>query len=100
MVAAYCGTGTGFDTTDGELITATGDKTNAKIAAVDFTSRSYDLFEMKIAGLTESHKQTSFYINAYIIEGGKVYYIDNDQTTDTAVAKSHNEIVAIVESKK
>lgn len=100
LVAAYCGTGTGFDTTDGELITATGDKTNAKIAAVDFTSRSYDLFEMKIAGLTESHKQTSFYINAYIIEGGKVYYIDNDQTTDTAVAKSHNEIVAIVESKK
>ena len=100
LVAAYCGTGAGFDTTDGELITATGEKTNAKIAAVDFTSRSYDLFEMKITGLTESHKQTSFYINAYIIEGGKVYYIDNDQTTDTAVAKSHNEIVAIVESKK
>lgn len=100
LVAAYCGTGAGFDTTDGELITATGDKTNAKIAAVDFTSRPYDLFEMKITGLTESHKQTSFYINAYIIEGGKVYYIDNDQTTDAAVAKSHNEIVAIVESKK
>lgn len=100
LVAAYCGTGAGFDTTDGELITATGDKTNAKIAAVDFTSRSYDLFEMKITGLSESHKQTGFYINAYIIEGGKVYYIDNDQTTDTAVAKSHNEIVAIVDSKK
>ncbi|MBR2444255.1 MAG: leucine-rich repeat domain-containing protein [Clostridia bacterium] len=100
LVAAYCGTGAGFDTTDGELITATGDKTNEKIAAVDFTSRSYDLFEMKITGLSESHKQTSFYINAYIIEGGKVYYIDNDQTTDTAVAKSHNEIVAIVESKE
>lgn len=96
LIAAYCGTGAdGFDTTSGNLINANGQTVNTKVAHVDFTERGYDLFEMKITGLSSSHLATSFYINGYIIANDTVYYIDDQKTTATAVSKTYNSVAGI-----
>ncbi|MBQ7906491.1 MAG: hypothetical protein IJ309_00795, partial [Clostridia bacterium] len=97
LVAAYCGTGTDFDTTNGALVNADGTGVNGKVAIVDFTDRAYDIFEMKIAGIGEDHKNTEFYICAYVIENNAVSYINNNTTATTATAVKYADVAAFVD---
>ena len=99
LVAAYCGTGTDFDTTSGVLVNADGTGVNNKIAIVDFTEREYDIFEMRISGIDDSTKDKEFYICAYVIENGAVSYIHNNTTADKAEATTYAAVAALDNTK-
>ena len=99
LVAAYCGTGTDFDTTSGVLVNADGTGVNNKIAIVDFTEREYDIFEMRISGIDDSTKDKEFYICAYVIENGAVSYIHNNTTADNAEATTYAAVAALDNTK-
>ena len=99
LVAAYCGTGTGFDTTSGVLVNADGTGVNNKIAIVDFTEREYDIFEMRISGIDDSTKDKEFYICAYVIENGAVSYIHNNTTADKATETTYAAVAALDNTK-
>ena len=99
LVAAYCGTGTDFDTTSGVLVNADGTGVNNKIAIVDFTEREYDIFEMRISGIDDSTKDMEFYICAYVIENGAVSYIHNNTTADKAEATTYTAVAALDKTK-
>ncbi|MBQ7906428.1 MAG: hypothetical protein IJ309_00480 [Clostridia bacterium] len=94
LVAAYNGSGSGFDNTSGQLVTSAGVAINNKVAIVDFTERGYDLFEMKIAGITSEHQNKEFYISAYVIENSNVHYIDDGRVNETAKAIKYADIKA------
>ncbi|MBQ7761680.1 MAG: leucine-rich repeat protein [Clostridia bacterium] len=78
-----------LNTDTGNLISADGTVANQKVAFVDMTDRSYDIFEMKINGLTD-YADTELYCCAYAIIGNNVAYLDNDKTLDNASATTLN----------
>ena len=41
-----------------------------------------------------------FFVNAFVINGSAVKYLDNNKTLDKAVANTHDQVVAIVDSSK
>lgn len=46
------------------------------VASVEFSGREYDVLEMKITGFeTEEHKNAQLALGAYVIENGKVTYL-------------------------
>ena len=46
------------------------------VASVEFSGREYDVLEMKITGFeTEEHKNAQLALGAYVIDGGKVHYL-------------------------
>ncbi len=47
------------------------------VVSVDFTNRSYDIMEMKIYGIGESHYETELYCCGYIIVDGAITYLDD-----------------------
>lgn len=58
--------------TDGDIFASN------KGVSVDFTNRGYDVFEMKVSGLTDDTKKaTALYVTAYIKIGDTVYYAEN-----------------------
>ncbi|MBE6674439.1 MAG: hypothetical protein E7596_04975 [Ruminococcaceae bacterium] len=60
------------------------DLTNKKIA---------DYLEIKIVGISEEYATTKLAFCAYIIDGGVVYYLDDNTTSTTIVGKSYEEII-------
>lgn len=99
LVAAYCGVGENFDTTNGVLVNADGTGVNNKVAIVDFTEREYDVFEMKIVGIGDTTMDTEFYFCAYVIENGTVNYIHNNTTADKAAATTYTAVAALDNTK-
>ncbi|MBQ7353214.1 MAG: leucine-rich repeat protein [Clostridia bacterium] len=78
-----------LNTDTGELILANGEAVNQKVAYVDFTNKSYNIFEMKINGLA-NYADTELYCCAYAIIDNKVVYFDNDKSLDNAKATTLN----------
>lgn len=78
-----------LNTDTGNLISTNGEPANQKVAYVDFTNRSYDIFEMKISGLA-NYADTKLYCCAYAIIDNKVVYFDNDKALDNANATTLN----------
>lgn len=83
---------------DGKVINADGTGINGYVAVSDYTNRGYDLLDMTIFGIAEAYQDTDFCFGAYIIADGEVYYINNAQSTEAAVAVSYNDVVAIVDA--
>ena len=98
MVAAYKGANdSGFDTTSGKIVNADCTGINTKVAIVDMTERDYDVFEIKISGVgAEDYKATTFFLCAYVVLDGTVYYIDNGTTGESAKGASYNDVEAFV----
>ena len=65
----------GDEKVDKDIINADG--TTAKgVASVDFSKRSYDIFAIRITGFeTDEHKDVKLALGAYVIENGKVTYL-------------------------
>ncbi|MBQ7907425.1 MAG: leucine-rich repeat domain-containing protein [Clostridia bacterium] len=80
------------------ILNTDGTSVNGYVAAVDFTDRPYDLFDMNLYGITENHKTTEFYFGAYVIANGVVYYIHNGTTNNEAQAITYNDVVVIVDA--
>ncbi len=59
------------------------------VVSVDFTNRSYDIMEMKIYGIGESHYATELYCCGYILVDGAITYLDdgmeNGATTPSTI---------------
>ena len=83
---------------DGEVINADGTGINGYVAVSDYTARDFDLFDMTIYGIVDDYKATDFCFGAYIIADGEVYYINNAQSADAAVAVSYNDVANIVDA--
>ena len=97
MVAAYKGVNGDFDTTSGKIVNADCTGINTKVAIVDMTERDYDVFEIKISGVgAEDYKATTFFLCAYVVLDGTVYYIDNGTTGESAKGASYNDVEAFV----
>lgn len=62
-----------------------------KVAYVDFTTRNYDIFEMKINGLS-SHENASVYLCAYVLLNGEITYLHNNTASDTAVSFTYSSL--------
>ncbi|MBQ7353397.1 MAG: leucine-rich repeat protein [Clostridia bacterium] len=62
-----------------------------KVASVDFTKRNYDIFEMKLNGLS-SHENASVYLCAYVLLNGEITYLHNNSASDTAVSFTYNSL--------
>ncbi|MBR2444137.1 MAG: leucine-rich repeat protein [Clostridia bacterium] len=82
-----------------DLIGADGKATHEKVACVDFDTRSYDMFEMRLVGLNEVQLDLEIYLCAYYVVDGGVYYIDNGVSgREAPVAITYNKVVAKVEN--
>jgi hypothetical protein len=62
---------------------ATG-KFKNKVAHIDFTKLGYDTLEMKLTGL-DSYPNIQIYCCAYLIVDGKILYLHNQQSSETAI---------------
>lgn len=62
-----------------------------KVANVDLTNRNYDIFEMKINGLS-NHENASVYLCAYVLVNGKIIYLHNNTAGDTAISFTYSSI--------
>ena len=80
------------------IIDANGVGANGYVAAVDYTERDYDLFEMNLYGISEDYQATEFYFGAYVIADGQVYYIHNGTTNNEAQAITYDDVVVIVDA--
>ncbi|MBQ7906939.1 MAG: leucine-rich repeat protein [Clostridia bacterium] len=84
--------------TSASIIDANGVGANKYVAAVDYTDRPYDLFEMNLYGITEDYETAEFYFGAYVIANGTVYYIHNGTTNSEAQSITYNDVVVIVDA--
>ena len=57
-----------------------------KKATVDYTGKSFSIFEMKLSGISsDAYNQTQLYICGYAILGDKTYYISGGNIGESAV---------------
>ena len=59
--------------------------------AIDVTNVVYNLYEIKITGISDSQKDTAIYASAYVIDGGVPSYV-GEGVTENAVAVTYNSI--------
>ena len=81
----------------GEVISLFDESLNVINGAISvgFDDKEFDVFEMKVTGLkTEEYKSFEIYICAYVIENGRVVYLNNGTESQTATTISYNKIVA------
>lgn len=55
-----------------------------KVATVDFSDKDFDIFEMKVTGLT-AFPNIQLYCCAYIIVDGNILYLHNQSSSDSAI---------------
>ena len=55
----------------------------------------YTVYQLKMTGIKDTQKDLSVYACAYVIDGTAVSYI-GEETTDSAVAISYNQIKALI----
>lgn len=62
---------------------------------IDVTTTKYTVYQLKMTGIKDTQKDLSVYACAYVIDGTAVSYI-GEETTDSAVAISYNQIKALI----
>lgn len=67
------------------------------VANVNFSGKEYDIFEMKINGISEAYKAKPIYLCAYVIVNGKITYINAGNESENASYASYNDIKASLE---
>ncbi len=66
-----------------------------KVLYKDFTSDKQSYFEIKVSNITAELKDTKIIFCAYVIENGKMSYLNNNQTVEELTGESYNDVVAI-----
>lgn len=61
------------------------------IAVFDNSVTSY--FDVKVTGITEERRNSNIVFCIYVLDGGKMYYLDNEKTGEDVVGISYNEIL-------
>ncbi len=62
-----------------------------KVASVDFSEKSYDVFEMKITGL-DAYANATVYCCGYVMANGKLLYLHNGTASSTPTAITYSSI--------
>ena len=57
-----------------------------------FDNMANDYIEVKIVGIPAEHADTAVVFCIYATDGGKVYYLDNGETSETIVGTSYNSL--------
>ena len=78
---------------DGNLYDKANGNFREKVATVDFTEKSYDVFEMKITGL-DAYENTAVYCCGYVIVDDQVLYLHNGTSSEAPTTVTYAEIVA------
>ena len=81
-----------FEYKEGELTLA--DKAVVK----ESETFAHDFFGIKINGMLEGNLETSIVFCAYVIDDGKVFYLDNDTTVSEIKGICYNDVLAILNS--
>lgn len=63
------------------------------VIRVKYSGTSYDIFEMKIIGISDEYKTAELYLCAYAIIDGEVVYFNNGIESNEATAYTYNDIV-------
>ena len=66
-----------------------------KVLYKDFTNDAHNYFEIKIAGIDADNLDTKIAFCAYVIEDGKMSYLNNGETVEELTGESYNDVVAI-----
>ena len=66
-----------------------------KVLSKDFTSDKHNYFEIKVSGIKGEQKNVKIVFCAYVIENGKMSYLNNNQTVEELTGESYNDVVAI-----
>ena len=66
-----------------------------KVLYKDFTNDAHNYFEIKIAGIDSDNLDTKIVFCAYVIENGKMSYLNNNETVEELTGESYNDVVAI-----
>ncbi|MBE6674750.1 MAG: leucine-rich repeat domain-containing protein [Ruminococcaceae bacterium] len=70
-----------------------------KVLYKDFTNDKHNYFEIKVSGISEELKDTKIAFCAYVIENGKMFYLNNGETVEELTGESYSDVVAIKNSK-
>lgn len=81
---------------------AAGNKTNEAISpdlsgdlCIQQGKIAHDYFDIKITGITQEHMDSRIIFCAYVKVGDKVYYLDNNATSEAVTGFSYNEVLAM-----
>ena len=69
---------------EGSLYDKENGKFLNKVATVDFSDKDFDIFEMKVTGLT-AFPNIQLYCCAYLIVDGNILYLHNQSSSDSAI---------------
>ncbi len=70
-----------------------------KVLYMDFTNGKNSYFEIKIAGIDAENLDTKIVFCAYVIENGKMFYLNNGETVEELTGESYNDVVAIMNAE-
>ncbi|MBE6673651.1 MAG: leucine-rich repeat domain-containing protein [Ruminococcaceae bacterium] len=70
-----------------------------KVLYKDFTNGKHNYFEIKVSGISEALKDTKIVFCAYVIENGKMSYLNNNATVEELTGESYKDVVAIKNAK-
>ena len=59
----------------------------------DFVKGANDYLDIKVTGIPAGHENTPVVFCVYVTVGDKVYYLDDEKTTESIVGKSYNDIL-------
>lgn len=68
---------------------------DGKTIVVPSSGFAHDLFGIGLSGISEAQKATGISFCAYVIDGGKVFYLDHGKTVDTIEQKSFDDVLAL-----
>ena len=66
-----------------------------KVLYKDFAGYKHNYFEIKVSGISDALKDTKIVFCAYVIENGKMLYLNNGETVEELTGESYNDVVAI-----
>ena len=79
---------------NGVIVNQNGEKATDSVFTTIFTNTAYELFNVKVTGIDSAeNKALDIYCNAFIIDGGEIFYVGNT-VTSTAVQISYDKILA------
>jgi hypothetical protein len=75
---------------DGGEITPT--ISGAGVVSASFAKASYSIFHVKVTNIPEANKDTKIVFCAYLVNGGKTYYLNDGTTSETIVGLDYTTV--------
>ena len=63
-----------------------------KVVEIEFDNMANDYIEVKVVGIPTEHSDKAIIACIYVIDGEKLYYLDECMTLEYAIGKAFNEL--------